>query len=191
MRSWLLLPLLAACGEDVGPRPLHFELGICGVVDIFPEDPGAHAPQGSFIEWSTNPPTSGTHFPIWAQYDRTYGVLDRGFWVHNLEHGAIVLAHRCEDCPAEVAMLEDSIRAMPVDSACVAPVRQRAIIVTDPLLPIETPFAAIAWGSVYTSTCIDPQAIAQFTSDSYGSAPEDICNDGASLGGVPITPPLE
>jgi Protein of unknown function (DUF3105) len=191
MRAWLVLPFVVACGEDIGDRPLHYELGSCGFVDILPEDPGKHRPQGSEILWSTNPPTSGEHFPIWAQYDRTYATLDRGFWVHNLEHGSIVLAHRCEDCPAEVAMLEETVRAMPTDRACTDPVRQRAIVVADPLLPAEMPFAAIAWGALYAATCIDPPAIAQFTADFYGSGPEDLCNDGASLGGVPIEPPPE
>lgn len=188
MRWWLSPILLVGCGEDIGARPLHYDQGICGVVDILPEEAGDHVAQGTPIEWSTNPPTSGAHFEIWAAYDRSYATLDRGFWVHNLEHGAIVLAHRCEDCPAEVAMLEDAVRAMPVDSGCEDPVYARALVVADPLMPAEIPFAAIAWGSLYSATCIDPPSIAQFTTDFYGRAPEDICINGASLGGTPIVP---
>lgn len=176
---------LGGCGDSVGPRPLHFELGTCGVVDIVPQEGALHVPQGTVIEWSTNPPTSGDHFAIWAAYDRSYGALDRGFWVHNLEHGAIVFAYKCDPaCPDDVAALEDVVRSLPVDASCVDPVRQRAIVVEDPLLPDGVTFAAVAWGAMYTATCVDPDALREFARDFYDSAPEDLCDDGASLGGT-------
>ena len=186
MRLWPLL-VLAACGDPVGPRPLHYDLGTCGTVDILPEDPGVHVPQGSQITWSSNPPASGEHFPIWAAYDRSYDPLDRGFWVHNAEHGAVVLAYRCDaGCPDVIAGLEDVVRAIPVDAKCVSPVKSRSLVVADPLLPDGVQVAAIAWGTIYTGSCVDPTALATFVHDFYGSAPEDFCDDGASLGGAPI-----
>ena len=184
---WLSLFVLVGCGDPVGPRPLHYELGTCGVVDIFPEEVGSHAAQGSTIEWSTNPPTSGAHFPIWAAWDRSYATLDRGFWVHNLEHGAIVLTYRCDaGCPDEIVALEAAVLTLPVDAKCKAPVRSRAIVVADPLLPADRSFAAIAWGELYSATCVDPAAIAEFAGEFYGRAPEDLCAEGASLGGTLI-----
>jgi len=184
MRSWPLL-VLAACSDPVGPRPLHYELGSCGVVDIHDEVSGAHVPQGSLIEYPTNPPASGPHFPIWAAWDRSYSSLDRGFWMHNVEHGAIVLAHRCDEgCPDELAQLEDVVRALPTDALCTAPVRNRAIIVADPLLPDGIRFAAVAWGVTYTASCVDPDALQTFSDDFYARAPEDFCTNGASLGGT-------
>lgn len=183
---WLVF-LLAACGDSIGPRPLHYELGSCGVVDILEEDFGAHVPQGTILEHSTNPPASGPHFGIWAAYDRSYASLDRGFWLHNAEHGAIVLAYRCDEgCDPEVAQLEDAVRAFPVDPDCTTPVKRRALVVADPLLPDGVPFAAIAWGVTYTATCVDPVALATFHGDFYARAPEDFCTDGAGLGGTPI-----
>jgi len=188
MRSWLLLLTLAACsGNDVGPRELHYDLGTCGTVDILDEDPGIHVPTGSDIQWSTNPPASGAHYPIWAAYDRSYVSLERGFWVHNAEHGALVLAYRCDvACPDVIAGLEGVVRALPVDSKCQGGVKTRALVVADPLLPADMQVFAIAWGSLYTATCVDPDAIQAFSHDFYGSGPEDTCAEGASLGGTPI-----
>ena len=186
MRPWPVLLALAACGDPSG-RPRHYELGTCGAVDITDEDPGVHVSQGSLIQWSTNPPTSGMHFPIWAAWTRSYGTLDRGFWVHNLEHGAVVLAWRCDTpCPDEVAQLEDAVRALPTDSQCEGTDRVRAIVVEDPLLPDGVRFAAIAWGVMYTASCVDPAAIARFAADFYDHAPEDTCASGASIGGTLI-----
>jgi hypothetical protein len=189
MRSLpLVLLAVAGCGESVGPRPLHYELGRCGVVDIVPRDPTTqHRPQGATIEWTTNPPTSGSHYQIWAAWNRSYPALDRGFWVHNLEHGGVILLYRCDaGCPDEVAMLEDAVRALPEDASCNAAVRRRVLVVADPLLPEDNTFAAVAWGTMYTASCVDPEAIATFTRDFYARAPEDFCTDGASLGGERI-----
>lgn len=181
-----LLCLLAACGDSIGPRPLHYDLGTCGVVDILEEDPSPHVPQGTVLEHSSNPPASGPHFGIWAQFDRSYTSLQRGFWLHNAEHGAIVLLHNCEDCDADVAQLVDVVRGYPADPLCAAPVHHRALVVQDPDLPPDVPFAAVAWGVTYTASCVDPVALTQFQRDFYARGPENLCADGAGLGGVLI-----
>ena len=188
MSRWAVVVAVAGCGGDVGPRALHYDLGTCGVVDILDTDPGNHVAQGTVIEWSTNPPTSGPHFQIWAAYDRAYSSLDRGFWVHDLEHGAIVLLHRCDPaaCPDTVAALSDVVRAFPDDGNCVAPVRNRAIVVFDPLLPEGIEVAAVGWGVMYAASCVDPVALAVFRNDFYNRAPEKTCANGASLGGTAI-----
>jgi hypothetical protein len=174
---------LVACGEDIPPRPLHYELGTCGVVDIHEPGFGEHVPQGTAIEHATNPPHSGPHFPIWAAHDRSYDSLERGFWLHNAEHGAIVVLYRDA---AEKPQLEAAASAFPTDATCSAPAKRRALVVNDPELPDDIPFAAIAWGVTYTATCVDPEAIATFHRDYYARAPEDTCAPGASLGGTPL-----
>ena len=113
--------------------------------------------------------------------------FERGFWLHDAEHGAIVLAYRCDaGCDTEIAQLEDVVRGFPVDDQCEAPVRHRAVVVNDPLLPDGVPFAAIAWGVTYTASCVDPDALVAFHRDYYARAPEDTCAPGAGLGGTLI-----
>src|SRR3989338_6969063 len=55
-----------------------------------------HVTDISDVTFNSNPPTSGTHFPIWAKrgvYDR---VLSDGYLSHSLEHGYIILSYNCE-----------------------------------------------------------------------------------------------
>jgi hypothetical protein len=185
---WLVAVCLAGCGEDVGEFQRHFDLGTCGAVDILDDEGSAHVSQNTEVPYGSNPPASGDHFQIWAAYGRTYASLERGFWLHNAEHGAIVLLHRCDPatCPDVISGLEDAVRAFPADAACEAPVRQRALVVFDPLLPEGVEVAAIAWTRSYTATCVDPAAIALFHRDFYNRGLEDTCAAGASLGGTLI-----
>lgn len=47
------------------------------------------------IEYNSNPPTSGQHFPVWAKkgvYDR---VISDGYLIHSLEHGYVVISYNC------------------------------------------------------------------------------------------------
>ena len=47
------------------------------------------------VEYSSNPPSSGPHFPIWAKsgvYDR---FISDGYLIHSLEHGYIVISYDC------------------------------------------------------------------------------------------------
>lgn len=178
---------LAACSERVGERPLHYDLGSCGFVDIHEPQAGNHVQQGTAIAWSTDPPSSGPHYASWAKWYRSYAALDRGFWVHNLEHGGLVLLYRCDEgCEEDVAALAAAVHALPDDPVCNPAVRVRAILVSDPLLPTDRSFVTLAWGYTYTAACVDAEAIATFARDFYNRAPEDLCVDGMSLGGTPI-----
>lgn len=47
------------------------------------------------IEYNSNPPTSGTHFPMWAKsgvYDR---LISDGYLIHSMEHGYVILWYDC------------------------------------------------------------------------------------------------
>lgn len=46
-------------------------------------------------EYSSNPPTSGPHFPVWAKsgsYDR---LISDGYLIHSMEHGYVVIWYDC------------------------------------------------------------------------------------------------
>jgi hypothetical protein len=129
------------------------------------------------------------HYPSWAAWDRHYTALGRGYWVHNAEHGGVILLYRCpEGCPDVVDALLDVARSLPADGACQAPVRNRVIVAADPLLPEEVQVAVVGWNAAYTAGCFDPYA-RTFAAARYGKGPEDLCADGATLGGAAIDPP--
>jgi len=181
MRACLLL--LAACAarpvDEFAPQPL----GTCGVVTHYPIVDSPHMPIGSVIEWESNPPTSGPHYPIWAAWDRAYAEIERAYWLHNAEHGGVVLAYSCDGCSPP---LEAIVRGLPADPHCEAPLWTRSIVVADPLLPDDTTIAAVAWGVAYTATSIDPDALGEFIADNYGRATENTCADGLPRDGNPI-----
>jgi hypothetical protein len=180
LAAWIAL--VVAC-TDAPDAEVAYVDRCDGAITTTPIVDSVHVPFGVPIEWPTNPPTSGTHWNVWAAWDRSYVDLPRGLWLHDAEHGGVVLAARCHDCEP-FAQLIELARARPLDEHCAPPLRHRLIVTSDPLLPVEV--AAIAWGVAYTATCFDPDTLAQFIADHYGRASENTCADGVPLDGVPF-----
>ena len=59
-------------------------------------DMGAdHVTDISGVSYNSNPPTSGSHFAVWAKrgvYDR---IISDGHLLHSLEHGYVVISYNC------------------------------------------------------------------------------------------------
>lgn len=165
-------PDAAPPDPDAAP-PDH---GDCqAVVASHPIEGAQHAPLCSPLTYGTNPPSSGNHYAIWADY-RTYDrSFARGFWVHSLEHGAVVITYNCPGgCVAEVAEVQGFIDGLPADSC--GPMARRVILTPDPELDVR--FAASAWGFTLRANCFDRDAFSSFYSDHYDHAPESICGGG-------------
>jgi hypothetical protein len=176
-----------ACVDPPAPATTQHALGSCGTVESFPIVDSPHVVQGTAVPWNSNPPTSGPHYFVWAGWDRIYSDLERGYWLHNAEHGGVVLLYRCDTgCPETVTALAGVVRAMPVDPHCDAPLWTRSLVVSDPLLPDDRTVAAVAWGTHYLATCVDGDALASFIADNYGRSTENTCGEGIPGAGVPI-----
>jgi hypothetical protein len=137
-----------------------------------------HVTTCSPVEYATNPPSGGPHWPVWSSRGKYPTAVRREMYVHNLEHGWIVLSYRCKDaCPEIVAALEKAFDDAS-DTYCVAngDGLSRVILTPDPLL--ATPIAASAWGATYTATCIDPASIADFIAKRIGRGTEMVCGGG-------------
>lgn len=133
------------------------------------------------VDYATNPPSSGNHWGIWAQYRTFDSAVPREMLVHNLEHGAIVMAHDCEgDCTDVIAAFEQAAEDFGPDATCIAGQNgaERSRIVITPQSEIDAPIALSAWGATYVATCIDPPSIQAFIEDHYGNGPEDVCAEG-------------
>jgi hypothetical protein len=195
--AWpLLFLLLPACffggdGDDDGavppdamPRADARPPGLCNDVsmDVTPAA-GTHIPEGEPIGWPTNPPSGGAHYPKWVKWAQTYDPgVDRGYWVHNTEHGGVVLLYNCPGaggCPDVVAGLEALVDALPADPKCSVDVRTRTLISADPLLPAGVQVAASAWGAYYTAECLDAESLRAFVVAHYAMGPEDTCSQGS------------
>ena len=153
-------------------------------IDTPPLMPAQHVPVGTDVQWDSNPPSSGPHFPIWAAYQAYATPVPRGYYVHDEEHGGVVLLYRCEDaggCPDVAAALQAASDSIPDDPLCAAAgegVRVRTVITPDPLL--DVPVAAAAWGWVYRAQCADQASLNAFAQAHYGQGPEVLCGNGTT-----------
>lgn len=191
--AWVITVCLMACaaacsdapqgdggidgGNDV--TPIFADAGCMANYAQWPQDPGLHVDTDASITWSTNPPSSGTHFPIWAHWGVHSEVVPRGYYVHNEEHGGVVVLYRCiaADCATTRQQLEAFVASLPAEAACAsAGVHRRIVLTEDPL--IDSPIAAAAWGYTYRAQCFDDYSLRAFVLARTGMGPEQECLDG-------------
>ncbi len=118
------------------------------------------------------PPASGPHFNITGQgpirpgyYAPDSGAVPMG-WIHNLEHGALVLAYRCaqgDDCSDTTQQqLKAFYNSFP-DTSPICGIPKGAV---GPVIvrfdQMAYPFAAIVWGRVLPLQTLDTNAIQAF-----------------------------
>lgn len=140
-----------------------------------------HVPPGTSIEWGSNPPAGGDHYAQWLRWAKRYEQVPRGNYVHNEEHGGVVLINPCETgCDALSDELEAMGRALDQDPICRSPINARWIVVRDPLVPPGTAVAAVAWGWVFRAPCFDRGKLEAFILEHIGRGPEDTCTEGSA-----------
>jgi hypothetical protein len=166
-----------ACAPQAdGGETLLFDGGACPVaIEQHPNEGAAHQPTClPPLTYCTRPPSSGTHYPIWADFKTYTTPVPWGHLVHDLEHGAIVIVYNCPGgCPDEVAAAQAVIDAFPADPLCASPTRHRLILAPDPTLDVR--WAAAAWTWTIRAPCFDPIAFGAFMQAHYGQGGEDLC----------------
>jgi len=149
----------------------------CGAVERqYATVASPHVPSCSEVSYGTDPPTSGSHYDQWAAFGSYERPVPRGFYVHSMEHGAVVVLYSCNDCAEEVAEAQAMIDALPVDTACSAEVKRRVILTPDPLLGAR--WAAAAWGFTLEADCFETEVFDAFVRAHYAGGPEDFCDGG-------------
>jgi hypothetical protein len=67
---------------------------------LMPDRGQQHVQQGTPIPYEDSPPTSGPHWPIVAKWGVYSEEVAAEVFVHNLEHGGVVILYRCPTpCP--------------------------------------------------------------------------------------------
>ncbi len=140
-----------------------------------------HVPPGERVTYQSCPPTSGPHYNVAGQ-----GPIPAGFygsdrsnppqgWIHNLEHGAMVVLYRCPDGACEQSTL-DALRAfqqtIPPSPQCHIP---DDVVVTR-FDDMKAPIAAVTWDRVLFLDSVDAASLTRFfLTSAETKAPEKEC----------------
>jgi hypothetical protein len=166
---------LSACSDDVDGGRSKQPLACGAEIDEHEIESTKHVLGCSAVTYQTNPPSSGNHYPIWGAFGVYDAPLPRGFWVHNLEHGAVVVTYHCDDgCDDDIANAKAWVESAPAEASCTD--GPRLLLIPDPLL--DTKWAASAWGVTMRANCFDKATFEAFYENHRGHGPEDICSPG-------------
>lgn len=182
-----------ANGETVTKR---FELPMRGTPDGGPEPGGdvcivdegrSHVSTGTLVCYNANPPASGGHYsaagvaPVAGGfYDQT---LPEEVFIHNLEHGCIVLLYDCGGaCSDDLkTQLQDLFVAVPpsvrFNEKKMVIARYDGISASCPgtaTFPASGPFLAISWGVQHSFATLDTAGILDFYARHVDQGPEDV-----------------
>uniref|UniRef100_A0A1Y1LUY2 DUF3105 domain-containing protein n=1 Tax=Photinus pyralis TaxID=7054 RepID=A0A1Y1LUY2_PHOPY len=126
-----------------------------------------HECMNTTITYNYPIPTFGPHRPLWPKYGE-YLFVPVQRWLHNLEHGAIVmLYHPCANV-RETEYLKEIVKN------CL----YRHIITPYTLLTMDRPLALLAWGHSLEMSKVDTATVINFIRRRALQGPERISRDG-------------
>jgi hypothetical protein len=168
---------------DAPPLPGQASCDVTITTDI-PVTKATHVATCTHVDYATNPPSGGDHWGVWAAFASYDVPVPREMYVHDMEHGGLILLHKCDGaCPDVLAALAEAKDAVAGDPLCLqipdGPT-ERVVTTPDPLL--DTPIAIAAWGATYTATCIDVPSLRDFAKAHYGHGSETLCAQGQYSG---------
>lgn len=147
-----------------------------------------HLNPGDFKRYTLCPPASGQHYasPGGPIAPRFYGPNDETIpqgWVHNLEHGGLVVLYSCGHGGCGTADL-DKLRALtnnfPNSPVCAVPAGIDGPVVTR-FEEMPHPFAALVWDRVlYQDTLDTNQILKFFATEGERGNPEPQCQASPS-----------
>lgn len=136
-----------------------------------PDEGQVHIPgDRAGVYTSPYPPTSGQHRgSTWADWEIYDDPMPPEVFVHNLEHGGIVLLYRCDrPCPETVAALRDLYKTFPKAKNG----RVKMVVAPDP--KIRTPIAILAWTWLDELPALDRERVLRFYRAHVDRGPEDV-----------------
>jgi len=137
----------------------------CGDIEEFKEQPADHIDVGAPHEpYNSSPPTSGPHYEIPGATDFFTEPQQPETFVHNLEHGEIVIWYLPDADPETLENIQDLQRQQPAATAAI------------PYEDIESPyqFALTAWGASQHCERVSQEVVDHFRREYQGKGPEQV-----------------
>jgi hypothetical protein len=159
-------PLPARPAQTAPSQGARITDGEVGVVIVVPDQGNAHVPNGTTVNYNSDPPTSGPHYaePLPAGF-YTDAVLD-GHIVHSMEHGYVVIWYDCSTpTSADCKGLQNDIRSLIRNSAATK-------LIGMPRQGMAHPIALTSWGKLAYLDQFDADFINAFIRDHVGQSPE-------------------
>ncbi|MBI1847380.1 MAG: DUF3105 domain-containing protein [Candidatus Rokubacteria bacterium] len=151
----IVLVVATAAAEDAGRRML--------------DEGQTHIPEGTRATYKHFPPTSGPHWPTWAAYGLHPEPLPPELWVHNLEHGGIVILYHCaQPCPELVRSLAEAYETFPRGKYGTVK------LVVSPNARRRRPIAVLAWTWIDEMPAFDRARLLRFYQAHVDQGPEDV-----------------
>jgi hypothetical protein len=145
-----------------------------------------HVTTGAFVKYALCPPATGKHYnasgegPIHAGvFGPDDAIIPQG-WIHNLEHGGLVLLYRCASgdtacSDAGQSALRQFNASFPNSPICNLPAGSIGPVVAR-FDQMKTPYAALLWGLVLPLDTLDSNQIYTFfTQSGERTNPESLC----------------
>ena len=148
-----------------------------------------HVAVGTLVTYTYCPPASGKHYSASALgpiAPRFYGPDDTALpegWIHNLEHGGLVVLYNCARNGCDSTSL-DQLRRLtanfPASPVCKVPAGALSPVIAR-FDQMKTNFAALLWGRVLMQDTLDTAQMLEFFKNvGETTNPEPQCNPNAS-----------
>ena len=140
---------------------------------LVPNEGATHVAVGTTVQYATNPPASGPHYSAAGISPAAKGFHDETLrpeiWVHNLEHGDVVVLYDCAGTCATDFL--DQLRALP-NAVPPSSFGTKKIVITR-YPGLATPIIAVAWDVQLDFQSFDQDGLISFYERHEGKGPED------------------
>lgn len=166
--AWLVLACAPPAPTVVGVAAIQTtDCATCGGTcreDAAPAVSRQHRTED--LDYALSPPCGGDHDPCWAPWGVHDAPVRPENWVHNLEHGGVVLLYTADLPAGDVAALVAFAGTLPPGRVVVTP--------WDGAMDLPgARVAAVAWEHRLMLGCVDIPALTDFFVRRSGRAPED------------------
>ena|SRR3990167_8155594 len=131
--------------------------------EFHPSEGADHLPEGTKIDYKTNPPTSGNHYAKEAKWGVYTIELSDEQLVHNLEHGGVNVFYQA-----------DKISSADLEKLTTLAKGYRSKVILVPRIKNDSLIALASWEYLLKLDSFDEQKISQFLKNNRNHAPEQV-----------------